>query len=291
MTQMTSSFRLRCAMTLAILWGAALVAGCGSSNTADEIVTMVHDDTSLVLVYDVAAISAGEAYHEFAEKIEDDWDETVGAIGILMDETETMLIGHTEIDPYIVLKGEFDLEYIRGELEDNEYERDSFRGYEVWSGGGLWNASTVALIEESGIVLRGSDSNVRDILRDLSRGSGPDDVTELMRAVEAAGDGWLLFGVGAEGCPNELRRCEGNATSISRGERFELVVNDVFMFQDERSAELAKDDLEERMEDAEEGVQEIVSLSVDGEFVTLSGRIDEDDFYKSLTIGGDVPGW
>ena len=124
MRHLKSRLGLRYLAAIPMLWVTALTGGCAGSDLQDELFTMVHDDTRLVLTYDVAAISAGETYHEFSEKIEDEWDDTVGQVGILMDETDTMLVGFTQINPYIALKGEFDLDYIRGELEDNGYERE-----------------------------------------------------------------------------------------------------------------------------------------------------------------------
>ena len=295
MRQPTHGSRPKYAIALALAWGAVLIAGCGGSSGPDDLAGMAHDDTGFVLLYDVAAISDGEAYHGFAEKVSDEWTDKVGDIGILIDETEKMLLGVTRTgESYIVLTGEFTFEYIRDELEDNDYERDSVGGFEVWSGGRLWQASTVALMEESGMVLRGEDSVVEDILRDLSRDPGSADVPPLMRAVEMAGDGWLIDGI--DQCVDELRRCERIASSVSTGGRHELIINQVFMFQDERSAEMGRDTIEKLIDESGDEMESIHSLSADGEFVTMSYSIDQKDFYESFSFSGrgpdeDPPGW
>ena len=100
-----------------------------------------------------------------------------------------------------------------------------------------------------------------------------------MRAMAEARDGWPRAGI--EGCPNELRRYEGAACSISTGERFELAVSHSFMPRDGRASETARDDVEAMIEHSEEHTWEDVSIPVAADFVTVAGRIDEDDFYES----------
>ena len=286
---------LSCVMTLALLWSITLTAGCGGSDVSDDITKMVYPDNEFVLLYDVSAISAGEAYHKFAEEVASEWTQTVGAIGILMDETEEMLLGVTGTgDSYMVMTGKFDFDLIRGELDDNNYERRSFSGHEVWSGGRLWYAATVALMEESEMVLRGEDSVVKHILGSLSRDSGPDDMSPLMRAVEVAGDGWLISGI--DQCLNALTGCKRLASSFSAGRQHELSIRHVFMFQNEQAAEMAKNHLQRLIDEGGEEMDEIHDLEADREFVTLSGSIDEDDFYRSYSLSGrgpyeDPPGW
>ena len=279
MRRLKSRLRSRYLAAITMLRVTTHATACGESDLQNELFNMIHDDTRLALTCDVAAVSAGETYHEFS--VEDEWDDTVGQVGILMDETDTMLVGFTQMNPCIALKGEFDLDCIRRELEDNGCERDLFSGYEVWNGGALRNAAAIVLLEDSVAVLGGMDSDVRDILRDLSRDSGSDDTTGPMRAMAEARDGWLQAGI--EGCPNELRRYEGAAYSISTGERFELAVRHSFMPGDGRSDETARDDVEAMIEHSEEHTWEDVSIPVYADFVTVAGRIDEDDFYESLS--------
>ena len=72
-------------------------------------------------------------------------------------------------DGYLVLAGQFAFDEIRDGLHDRVYDDDEFRGYEIWSSGGLTPvATTVALIEDEGLLVMGKEDSVLTILRNLS---------------------------------------------------------------------------------------------------------------------------
>ena len=80
-------------MTLSLLLATASIPGCSGSKAPGDPLDMLHDDTILVFVYDMEAIGAGEAGVVLEEKLEDYWDATIGAMGILMNETESLTVG------------------------------------------------------------------------------------------------------------------------------------------------------------------------------------------------------
>ena len=289
MRHASSIFPLAC-VAVALLLSAFTLVGCSSSNGTADPLNMVLDETVLVFVYDMRAIDTGETVDDLRERLEDDWDPAFGEVGILMDEVHTLVVGYVqEGNQYSILSGEFEFDFIRDELHFLEYEDDEYRGYEIWTstGGGPRNASKVALLEESGVVLAGNFDLVPDILRDLSRQSGDAVVSDVARAIDGAGGGWLQYGM--QQCPSELRGCEAFAGAVSTGERYELVVNSVFMFRNDRTAESQRDDVEDLSEDIATG--DFVGVTINGEYVTLTATVDEEDFDEAISFDGDIFGW
>ena len=268
----------------------AVLAGCGGPSSATDPLDMLSDDTVVVFAYDMEAVNSGEAGDAIEEMLENYWDTSFGAIGVLMNETESLTVGGRASDVYTILKGEFDFEFIRDDLHDNGYEDDDYRGYEVWSGGGLRDASTVALIEEDGLVLAGSDDAVQDILRNLARGASARDgaMRETLRAMDRAGEGWVVLGLSE--CDDDLRGCEAVAFSIAPGERYEFRVTEVVLFHDERTAESQMDEIEARAEDDDSGIM-LEELTLEDETVIVVGSIDEDEFADQVTMERGLLSW
>lgn len=75
---------------------------------------------------------------------------------------------------YSILSGRFDFDDIRSALEEQDYRGDRYLGHEFWTDGQLRNASKVALIQDSGLVLAGNFDLVPDILSNLTRESERD---------------------------------------------------------------------------------------------------------------------
>ena len=243
-----------------------------------------------MFVYDMKAVDSGGTVDEFRERLEEDWDAVFGAMGILINEAHTLIVGYEQDSgQYSILIGEFEFEFIRDELEFLDYEEDEYRGYEIWTktGGGLRSASKIALLEDSGMVLAGNFDLVPDILRDLSRQSDDEAASDVARAIYGTGEGWVRYGM--RQCPPQLRGCEAAAGTVSTGERYELVVDSVFMFRNNRTAESQRVDIEDLSEEVETG--EVVSVTINGEYVTLRATVDEDEFYEVFSFDGDIFGW
>ena len=258
----------------------AVMAGCGGSSAADPL-DMLLDDTVGVFAYDMGAIAAGEAGDTIADTFEDYWDSSFGSIGILMNEAESLTVGGRAQDIYAIMKGEFDFEYVRDELDDQDYDDDDYRGFELWTGGPRREVSSVALIEDAGVVLAGDHGAVEDVLRNLARELTARDgaMQDTLRAMGRAGDGWVVIGVSE--CP--LRGCEAFAYSIAAGDRFEYQFTEAVLFRNERTAESQLDEVEDKAEEGERGTI-FESVTLDGEFVIVVRLVDEDDFADGARI-------
>ena len=278
------------AAILCVLPSATVLTGCGGPSSDTDPLDMLLDDTVIVFAYDIEAVSAGEAGDAIEEKIADYWDSPLGAMGILVSEAESLTVGRRMHDGYTMVKGEFDFEFIRDDLDDNGYYSGDYRGYEVWTGGGLRDASTVALIEEDGLVLAGSDDAVQDILRNLARDLSARDgaMRETLRTMDTAGKGWVVLGLSE--CGDDLRGCEAVGFSITPAKRYELRVTEVVLFHDERTAESQMDEIEARAEDDDSGIM-LEELTLEDETVIVVGSIDEDEFADRVTMERGLLSW
>ena len=280
---------IRAAVMLCAMLAVAFVAGCGGSSSADPL-DMLLDDTVAVIAYDMEAVNAGDPGDVTVDSLEDYWGTSFGSIGILMEETESLAAGGRALDGYTILRGEFDFDYIRDDLSDLDYDDDDYRDYELWTGGSARELSSVALIEEAGVVLAGNDGAVREILRNLADGLSARDgeMGETLRAMERAGEGWLKLGI--DDCSDEFRGCEAIATSMSVKGSYEFQHTVVALFRNERTAESRLDEVEEKAEDSDDGTI-VESVRLDGEFVVVEGSIDEDDVADGFSIERGFASW
>ena len=291
MTPLNTSPLLICLATmLTLLLTAALLGGCGGSKATADPLEMLLDDTIAVFKYDVKAIDAGEPGDVIGASFEAYWDTSFGSIGVLMDETESLVAAGRAQDGYAILKGDFDFEYIREDLSDQDYDDDDYRDYELWTGGSRRDISSVALIEEAGVVLAGDDGAVKEILRNLADGQSASDgaMGETLRAMDRAGAGWLMVGIGD--CGGDPRGCEAIATSLSVGGSYEFQHTVIVLFRNERTAESQLDEIEERAEDSDDG-SILESVRLDDEFVVVEGNIDEDDVADGFRIERGIAEW
>lgn len=121
-------------------------------------------------------------------------------------------------------------------------------------------------------MLAGAEGAVEDILRNLARDLTAWDgaMQNTLRAMDRAGDGWVVIGVSE--C--DLRGCEAFAYSIATGGRFEYHLTQAVLFRNERTAESQLDEVEESAEEGERGVI-TESVTLDGEFVIVVSLVDE----------------
>ena len=278
------------ATMLTLLLAAALPGGCGGSTSSVDTLDMLLDGTLAVYSYDVQAVTAGDAGEELEDMLQDHWDSSLADIGILMDEAEVLTVGGDEDHIYSIVQGEFDFEHIRDELIDGGYDDDDYRGYEIWTGGGRRDVSTVALIDEDGLVLAGGGDTVERLVRSLARDQSArdGDLQEMLRAMDRAGDGWAL--VGLNGCADALRGCSATAVSIESRARYELRATAVFLFRDESAADAGLDDIEDLAMDIFAGF-DYQDPRLRREIVTVAGTIDQDDFADQARIKRGSMSW
>ncbi len=252
----------------------------------NEIIGLAPSDWPEYQVIDVGRILSGDAPPDYRDEFEETWGDTLLHVDVTIDEVSMIVWTREERAILTILQGEFDYEAVRDALSVAGLIEDDYRGFELWEDGLAGTYHAAALIEDQGYIVLGSGSegSARDVLRGLSRGAGlvgyedNSDVTSVMRRV---GTGWYTrIWIGEDCLEVDLRRCQAAAWSTMRGGQYEVDVTWSFMFRDERSAASAQNDIEERLEGADDLMVE--DISTDGRFVLATGSLGEDDWYPDV---------
>ena len=245
---------------------------CGETSITDGPLQVVPVAADSVSVLDVEQVLGGGV----PDAIADDFEDSYRGAQLLNWDVDTMVLANYDEGALSILhlKNEQDFERVRNYLESDEKEQ-GYRGYEYWED--FWGGSAAAILEDRGYLVVGEvDTNintVKDFLRTLDRGSGflIDEDNDLTRILKRAGEGWLVNATQqcwlVQGC-----QASGEVYSSSAGEEsIGIVKTAMYLFRDERTARLAKDEIEEFY-------AEISDVILDGEFVIISHPVDEDDY-------------
>ena len=233
-------------------------------------------------VVDVEQVLDGEAPPDYRDQLEDQWSDALLDIGVKFEDVSTMVVGTVDGDDLIILKGDFDFEYVRDALSDSDFQESDYRDFELWEDD---RTGTAALIEGDEYVLFGDAEGapVRDVLRGLSRGSrllGYEDDSETNELLDRVGSGWYVRVGGEDDCGGVVPRyCEAVAWSADSGRGSEVDVTWAFLFRDERSADSAVGIIEEVLYYVRDVV--LVDIEADDRYVVATGVMDEDDWTPS----------
>lgn len=273
-----------------LITAAALLAACGVIGRSGNGLKFVPDDATTVVVFDVAAMLSEEDVpdaisDEFEQGLEDIWEE----LNISLSELDTMTISLADNSAgLIVISGQFDVSDLREGLEDNGYEEDTYRGFELWTGGFvLPNLSAVAVMEEEMHAILGETEYVQDVLKSANRSSGmliDADNSDLKRVMDKAGSG-LIIAAGSCEVDNdivdlleEVEDCEAIAGAVySSDDEYAVGIKIAVLFGSEREAQRTLDEIEDGI-DSQYKDAVSVDVKVDGEFVIADLIVDEEDF-------------
>ena len=202
-------------------------------------------------------------------------------------------------DGLLLIQGKLAFGDIRDEWEDQDFEEDSYKGYEIWDGYNYY-----ALLEEDGtIVVSGSEELVKEVIKIVDRGTGSvadDPEGDLSRIIGMLGSSPVIVAMAGdvgEQCEAAVSGCVGIGVSFAGSDldREEVTANLAFLFSSARRAERAADDyddvadlMEEMLDDFAEEADDFSGLpdadgvdiddvSVDGEFVLGTGIIEIDE--------------
>ena len=171
------------------------------------------------------------------------------------------------------LNSNFDV--VREELEDFDWEEDTYRGYEVWASGNR----SFALLEKEGQIIEGRPDSVEKVLNNHYRERGSlaeAEDSDLKRIVDRLEEGAGLWVNAEDGVCDRVSRCQGVGLSFLSYDLDDEVVlcSYVLLFSSERSAESAADEFDEVSGYLESiGDLDIDDAESDGEFVVGTGRI------------------
>ncbi len=194
--------------------------------------------------------------------------------GISMDDVDSFVMAGEMV---VLMQGQFDLEEVRTQMEEDGADKDEYQGVEVWKTFGFaW-----ALVD-SNLVIMASDDDAEDCI-DVIKGNSKSLYEEADVSADMGklpGDSLVVaWGVGGENFfANETYSgLEATAISMSKKDSDTMKVTAFMRFQDSASARDAMDDVQEDME--QEGEAEVTNLKVtqDGAYVKATAETDLDE--------------
>ena len=197
-------------------------------------------------------------------------------VGIFIDELEKTV--HIFEQNYrFIANGNFNWDAIRDELEDQGYEHDTYRNYEVLKS--YYSSDYVAFIKSDDILILGDEGWVKDIIRGIVRESGlmmHTGSSDVMNLLDKIGSGWQ---VSVSECNDDmfglaLMGCEIRGEALSRNKSLEIKSTIVFMFTKKW---IASSQASHIAETYDKDIWHITSLVTDGNFVIIEATAHEDD--------------
>lgn len=252
----------------------ALMPACssGAGGALKGIMEVLPDDVSYFSYFDVEAMRTDRNYRDMYDKMRDDLgDSLLDDLGQYSRDVDSVAFAYSE-DSYAywgVITGDLDVDEFRYAMEENGYDEDDYRDVEVWSDG----YEAYSLINNM-IVFVDEEDEIRSAIRlaDDSAGSMYDD--EDYRDVLSR----LPSGVYTVLGQDDYEEYRSYGISIgSSGDDDVLAFTACFKFSSERRAEDNMRDLEEEMERSFDLYG--IDSSQSGEFITITGEIDIEDFY------------
>ena len=263
-----------------------LLLSCGESGppSPGSTLHLVPANAEGFAVFNIAEMKASP---DVAEAMEIDLSEEF-VVGLIWEDFDELTTVAWEGNDVSVLKGSFDFDDVRDELEELGLEESSYRGYELWE--------RFALLQEDGyLIFSSSPEPIEEVLKNLYRGeghlAGAED-NDLKRILEKLPEAFLKGASVREGfCP--VKRCQGAGISFTGMDLDrEAVTGEIaILFSSERSAEDAAEEYDAIADFVkEEWGSDLENAESDGEFVigTATEKIEDDDLAASET-GADSP--
>jgi len=264
------------------------VIGCASgiSGEAVDVMKKLSSDSDTFIFIDITALQADSDLEDYFNDIGDSQDEFLESFGVRFSEVEYIALA----DEIIFLKGNFDLDEIRDELEDNNYDETKYNDVEVWEIGDIYadvDIASVALIN-SDLILFGSEKDVRDCIKIINGEDGSlslYDNGDFKGVTDRLPDG-IVIGCMKSGSlsdslfdlDNMFNGLEALGLSGKKKDENTLNVTGVLQFEDKEAADNAMTDIEDMQEYLESSESDLgnIKISQDGEYIKVSADIDMD---------------
>ena len=238
----------------------------GGNPQPGSILDLAPDDANSIVWTDLERILANDFLADELF-VEDDWKWAEDDLAIdFADLSEALLVYH-DSGEIIVMKGDFDIEDLRDELEDQDAEENSYRGYEIWEDS---DGGATALFDGY-VVVSSKTKPVENVLKNLYGGSGSlanaDEDNEMKQILDKVGSGFLVTAAVGNAC--RVERCEGYGWALTEGDESaeEAKVEIALLFRSERTAEQQADDYDQVADFLEQEGFDIEDTEADGNFV------------------------
>ena len=249
-------------------------------NSSGALLALVPEDVQLIAIWDVEELLDGYLQEAYPDLGDEGWPEDLSPLfggRLKIDASYIERYVHTFVgaEEVEMISGALEFDDIRDDLDDNDYEESSYRGYELWT-----NWSAFALLEDEGILISGETENsVKDVLNNLYQ-----DRNSLAKAVDEdiaiilndLGPGAAVMAATVDGiCP--IGRCQGIGIAVNSYDidEEEATAEYRMLFSSERAAEAAADEYD--------GISDLFEFSLNfhifdaeanGEFVQGTGTGD-----------------
>ena len=271
-----------------VLLVTGVLGGSGGGSGGGDWLAYVPGDAAHVNLVDKRALVSGDVPEDFAEYVEEIDDGGSEKTYDFLDVDEGDLITHANVADanfngvLEILRGNFDFDVIREELEDGrDCEDDDYRGFELWECPGQ-EYPAVALFEKDKYVVLAAQrqSDLEEVLTYKSRepeklASGEDsDIKRLLDQTY----GWMQLAFLGDAC--FVDRCEGFAIALGKSDdSANMPASYALLFNSERAATAAEGNIE--IDDRLHGGFASLDLELDigevkaaGEFVIGSGTAE-----------------
>ena len=195
-----------------------LLSGGGGTVPAGPL-NQVPDGYVQVVQWDVENLLNGERLDDIQDEFLEAW-EGLEDYGIFLDDvTELVSANDDRSNSLLLLRGGFEWDDLRDDLDDVGFDDSEYRNVEVWEESRL--GLNIGLLEDRGLVVISSpgDDGVKDVIRAVETGEGflfEEVDLEITRALGKVKVGFQMMA--EEGCGEVyLRSCKGAAYSVGRG--------------------------------------------------------------------------
>ena len=248
--------------------------GCiDGGSSAKDMAKMVPKDASIFTHFDLQTMRDDKDLEEIYEKIAEVIDDDLDVVGLESEDITHMASVIEEDGNYelVILKGDFDLEDVRDELDDANFDEDEYKGVEFWKAvSWLGGDSTFAISGD--MLICGDKDSVKDCIKVMkgSEQSVYDDNEDFRDVIDR-----LPRGISTVvSIPNENALAVGFVRMREDEDTFKM--KGVAKFDDEDEAEDEKSDTKREMEKMGEWFDAEVKQS--GKFLEFTAKIDIEDF-------------
>ena len=251
-------------------------AGCASSSGLSAILAKVPSDTTSLKYVNAKALRNDADLDDLYDAWKASVDLRLEAHGVDHADVSVYAFGTSSDKRFTLLTGKFDMDEVRGELDDRHFEEDEYRGVEVWQKEAGWSSeqdSHVALMGD--LIVFGNEAGVESCIKVMKAGNASwlsnADINDVSSRLpgglytdleKAAGLGSLL-----------VNGLEVTGISAKKQDSDTLKIAGVAKFEDEDDADHAEDAIENLMDLQFEDVE----VSQGGLFLEAKAQMDIDD--------------
>lgn len=241
--------------------------GDGSgSGSISSIMKKVPKDALAFDFTDIAAVRAEGDLDELYSAFQDDIESECDLLGISPNDVDRMGVRMDATGSMEILEGRFDLDGVRNELKDNDYDNNEYDGIETWeSDSADQEMEAVALMSGSCIIFASSIDGATDCI-DVIKGeevslADDEDFSAVVGRLPAGLVEHVYATTGYEGC-------EAFGVSVTKKDLNSRRLTVVFLFVDENAAYDTKDDIERDYKEYYE--HDNLEVTLDGRYVVLT---------------------